>query len=97
MIGLKVDGIGYLIGLYENGDIQLAYLVTNMSNLSLEKVNDWNSNIRFGCLYVEGSQLTFSLGIPVLDERLSRADIAKAVSRMLEAVRTIDILEFVED
>ncbi|MCW9698088.1 MULTISPECIES: hypothetical protein [unclassified Avibacterium] len=95
---LKIDGSNYIIMLYGNGDIQLMYGISGVPMLSLEKVNNWNSNRRLGCLHiVEENQLRFSLGLPTLSDGLSRADIAKGVSRMLEIVRTIDILEFIED
>ncbi|VEB24323.1 Uncharacterised protein [Avibacterium volantium] len=98
IVVLKTDGNNYIIGLYENGDIQLIYGVSGIPKLSIEKVNAWNSNRRLGCLYVEeGHQLRFSLGLPILSERLSRADFARGVARMLDIVRTINIFEFIED
>ncbi|MEE6031165.1 YbjN domain-containing protein [Avibacterium paragallinarum] len=94
---LKVNGNNYLIALYENGDIQLVYVVA-IPMLSLEKVNDWNANHRLGCLYIdEANNLSFSITLPALGERLSKARIVKGISSMLNAVRTIDIFEFVED
>ncbi|MFZ7142253.1 hypothetical protein ACLSY0_04425 [Avibacterium avium] len=94
---LKVDGKNYPIALYKNGDIQLGYGITTPI-LSLEKVNNWNTNHRLGVLSIkEENKLLFSITLPALDGRLSRAGIAKGVSRMLDAVRTIDIFDFVED
>ncbi len=98
IVALKIDGNNYIIVLYEDGDIQLIYGVSGVPNLFLEKVNNWNSNHRLGCLYVEeGERLVFSLGFPILSGRLSRADFARGVARMLDIVRTINIFEFIED
>ncbi|MFZ7223279.1 hypothetical protein [Avibacterium avium] len=97
LIALKIDGKIYGLTTYPNGDIQMIYRVVFSAPLSLARINNLNSRIRFGKLFRDEDDENVLLAeATLLEGELLEYHVINLVERMKNLVQAINLADLID-